>query len=120
MKRLSILLVAILAFSAGSYAVNGNEYNVLWTLNNRSVSQKVSDYVGATPAQTQVLNEIFYASVQRLTDALVEGDKTEAQRALIFNIANVKAVLSKQQFRKYLEILNKTYQQQNVASLTNE
>jgi len=113
MKKLSILLVVMLAFSVNSFAKGGDEYSVLWVLNNRVVSQQISDYVQATPEQAQVMEDINYASVQRLTDALTENDKDEAQKALYFNIANVKSVLSKKQYRKYLEILNKTYYQQN-------
>lgn len=113
MKKLSVLLIAILAFSINSFAKQGNEYNALWALKNRAVADKISDFVKATPDQKDQLSDIYYISVQRLTDALSENDAIAAENALYFNIANVKAVLSKDQFKKYLEILNKTYFERN-------
>lgn len=112
MKRLSILLVGILIFSINSFAKDGDEYNVLWTLKNSATANAIAEYIEATPEQAQIMDNIYYASVQRLTEALSESSKTEAQKALYFNIANAKAVLSPAQFRKYLTILNKTYYNQ--------
>ncbi|MBB4036074.1 hypothetical protein GGR21_001975 [Dysgonomonas hofstadii] len=116
MKRLSILLVAIVAFSISSFAQQGigEQYNVLWVLNNTSTANDIAKYVNASPEQAQEMNNIYYASVQRLTEALTSNSKEKAENALYFNIANVKAVLTPTQYRKYLAILNKTFYSQQV------
>ncbi len=114
MKKLSILLIAIIAFSVNSFSKEGEEYNVLWVMNNASTNEEVAKYVDATPEQARLLEDINYASLERLKDALYVNNKEDAQKALLFNIANVKNVLSPAQYRKYLEILNMTYfNQQN-------
>lgn len=119
MKRLSILVMAIVAFSVSTYA--SSEYNVLWSLNNKKTFEAISSYVGTTPEQEKELRNIFYASSERLRDALVENDKEEAEKALNFNLANVKVILEADQYRKYLKILNITYNQQRQAfSIENE
>jgi len=114
MKRLSILLVAILAISINSNAREGEEYKVLWVLNNTTTANNIAEYVDATSDQAEALSDIYYTSVARLTEALTDNDRVEAQKALYYNIANVKAILSPQQYRKYLTILNATYHNQQA------
>ncbi|HMM03087.1 MAG: hypothetical protein ACK5KN_13370 [Dysgonomonas sp.] len=118
MKRLSILFVAILAFSISSFA--SNDYEVLWVLNNKSTFNTVTDYVQASPAQKEQLGNIFYDSAERLKNALQDNDKEGAWKALAFNLANTKSVLSAQQYRKYLAILNATYQQTQGVLVANK
>lgn len=115
MKRLSILFAAVLLFSISSYAQDGDEYNVLWSLNQKSTQGTVTDYVKASPEQSEQLQKIFYDSTQLLVNALTDNNKNGAQKALYYNIANVKSVLSQKQFRKYLEILNMTYHEQQES-----
>jgi hypothetical protein len=115
MKRLSILFAAVLLFSISSYAQDGDEYNVLWSLNQKSTQGTVTDYVKASPEQSEQLQKIFYDSTQLLVNALTDNNKNDAQKALYYNIANVKSVLSQKQFRKYLEILNMTYHEQQES-----
>ncbi|MDH6307661.1 putative membrane protein [Dysgonomonas sp. PFB1-18] len=119
MKRLSILFAAVLLFSISSYAQNGDEYNVLWSLNQKTTQNTVTDYVKASPEQSEQLQKIFYDSTQLLVNALTDNSKNDARKALYYNIANAKSVLSQKQFKKYLEILNITYhqQQENFTSM---
>jgi len=116
MKRLSILLVAIVAFSVSSFAQQGigEQYNVLWVLNNTSTAKDIAKYVSASSEQAQAMDNIYYASVQRLTEALTDNNKEKAEEALYFNIANVRSVLTPAQYRKYLTILNKTFYSQQA------
>lgn len=107
MKKLSILVMAVFAFSVSSYA--SGEYNVLRSLNNGVALDNVSEYVKANPEQKDKLEDIFYQSAAKLSDALIESDKEAAEHALLFNLANVKHVLSPEQYRKYLTILNDKY-----------
>jgi len=110
MKRLSILILAVVAFSISSYA--SGEYNVLWSLNNDKTFNAITDFVKTTPEQNSELRDIFYNSTERLKEALTNNDKVKAEKALDFNLANAKAILNAEQYRKYLQILNTTYYQQ--------
>lgn len=113
MKRLSILVIAFIAISVSTFANGG--YNVLWSLNNRDTFNSVTEFIGATPKQSEELKDIFYSSTMRLQDALVENSNTEAQKALDFNLANAKSILTPEQYRKYLQILNKIYFEKVVS-----
>lgn len=113
MKRLSILVMAIVAFCISTYA--SGEYNVLWSLNNQKTFYAVTEYVGANDEQSKELRDIFYSSSERLRDALVNNNRADAEKALDFNLANAKAILTPEQYRKYLQILNTTYNQQRES-----
>ncbi|MDU1889433.1 MAG: hypothetical protein E6767_01980 [Dysgonomonas sp.] len=116
MKRLSVLFTALLAFGLSSFA--SNEYNVLWVLNNQTTFNNVANYVDASSEQKQQLSEIFYDAAERLKNALIKNDQNAAMDALYFNLANAKAILSTDQYKKYLTILNKTYiEQQDVFAI---
>ena len=53
MKRLLILVVAVLGLGASSYAQN--DYDVLWVLNNKSTFETVAEYVNATSNQKEYM-----------------------------------------------------------------
>jgi len=113
MKRLLILFAAVLGFGISSYAQN--DYEVLWVLNNNTTFNTVTSYVEASPNQKESLRDIFYDSAEKLKDAMIANDKEAAEKALYFNLANVKSVLSVDQYKKYLTILNATiHNQQNL------
>ena len=104
------MVVAILAFSVSSFA--SNEYNVLWVLNDRTTFNEVAEFIDADYEQKQQLSEISFDSTQRLKEALVENNKDAAMKALYYNLANAKSILSPTQYKKYLSILNTTYKKQ--------
>lgn len=110
MKRLLILFVAIVGFSISSFAER--DYEVLWVLNNKSTFNTVTDYVQASPNQQELMKSIFYDSAEKLKEALIDNDKDAAEKALYFNLVNVKSVLTVDQYKKYLTILNATIHNQ--------
>jgi hypothetical protein len=93
MKRLLILVVAVLGLGASSYAQN--DYDVLWVLNNKSTFETVAEYVNATSNQKEYMRAIFYDSTEKLKSALIDNDKEAAEKALFFNLANVRSVCLK-------------------------
>ncbi|MDR2956523.1 MAG: hypothetical protein LBV43_15730 [Prevotella sp.] len=115
MKKLSVLVIMLLAFTFNSYATG--EYNVIWSLNNGRTFDDISEFVGMTPDQAESLRDISYSSAVKLHDAFVKNDKKEAEKALIFNLVNAKAILTPEQYKKYLQILNVTYKKQQEAPL---
>ena len=77
MKRLLILVVAVLGLGASSYAQN--DYDVLWVLNNKSTFETVAEYVNATSNQKEYMRAIFYDSTEKLKSALIDNDKEAAE-----------------------------------------
>ena len=116
MKKLFISAIAILAFSSVSFA---SDYDFMNKLNNESTFKGLSRYIGADYDQRDALKYIFSETEKK--KAAVERDiadgkatKADLDKVLYFNLANVKAVLSPEQYKDYLVVVNMT--QNNKAS----
>lgn len=109
MKRLFILAVAIFSLGTASYASNG-EYAFLSKLTEKGRFDGLVSYLQADFEQQRYLKEIFELSSKKLQSANVDGQVSEAdvQKALAFNLANTKSVLTREQYKKYLVMLNIT------------
>lgn len=121
MKRLFILAVALFSLSSISFAADGN-YAFLSKLNEKEKFNGLVNYLGADYEQQRYLKEIFELSSQKMEKASRSGadsDK-EGRRALAFNLANTKSVLSAEQYKKYLIVLNMTSINSNNTALVAE
>lgn len=121
MKRLFILAVALFSLSSISFAADGN-YAFLSKLNEKEKFNGLVNYLGADYEQQRYLKEIFELSSQKMEKASRSGadsDK-EVKRALAFNLANTKSVLSAEQYKKYLIVLNMTSINSNNSALVAE
>lgn len=96
MKRLFTAVVALVAFSATSFA--SNNYAVLNKLNDAKVFRGVTRYLGTNSEQDEQLKFVFQESSRKL--------RRDSEKAMSFNLGNVKAVLTPEQYRKYLMVLN--------------
>lgn len=108
MKRFFILGAVILAFGATSFA--SNEYSLFSELNETGKVNALSNYLEATSEQKNYLKEIFARSAKKMEEAVTDGEvsETKAKKAMAFNLANAKHVLSPEQYKKYLIVLNMT------------
>lgn len=109
MKRLFILVAAIFSLSAASFASDG-EYAFLSKLTEKEKFDGLANYLQADFEQQRYLKEIFALSNKKLEAASVDGviSNEDLQKALAFNLANTKSVLSREQYKKYLIMLNIT------------
>lgn len=109
MKRIFILVAAIVALSSTTFAANG-EYSLISKLNETQKVNAISNYLEASYEQKESLKEIFALSAKKMKSAMVDGKLSEAkaQKAISFNLANTKNILSPEQYKKYLVVLNMT------------
>ena len=109
MKRLFILAVAIFSLSSVIFASNG-DYAFLSKLNEKEKFNGLVNYLEADYEQQRYLKEIFELSSQKMERASRSGENSEKEvkKALAFNLANTKSVLSAEQYKKYLIVLNMT------------
>ncbi|PXV63375.1 hypothetical protein CLV62_11492 [Dysgonomonas alginatilytica] len=121
MKRLFILAVALFSLSSISFAADGN-YAFLSKLNEKEKFSGLVNYLGADYEQQRYLKEIFELSSQKMEKASRSGadSEKEVRKALAFNLANTKNVLSAEQYKKYLIVLNMTSINSNNTALVAE
>lgn len=109
MKKLFILGFAFLSFSAVSFASDGG-YAFLSKLNQTNRLQGLAYYLQANPEQQIYLKQIAEMSTKKLAKAQENGSLSdqELQKALAFNLANTKSILTPEQYKKYVTLLNVT------------
>lgn len=107
----SIALMCVV-FTTGAFA--RNNYNVLYKLNDKDTFKSVMRYLQADYSQTNDLMYVFALTEKKL-ESVKEGNEKGMEKALRFNLANAKAVLSPDQYRKYLILLNVSVQNQEMS-----
>lgn len=105
MKKVLVTLLVMVATST-MFAVNNNGYDVFYKLNNQTVLKGLVRYLDASYYQADQLEFIFSMTEDKLNSALNSKNTEKAERAVLFNISNVKVILSEEQYKKYLVMLN--------------
>ncbi len=104
-KILAVILVAF-ASATAAYSMELKDYNVLYKMNENSTFKALVRYLNAGDEQADQLKYIFNLTERKLNYANKKESTIDAERALYFNLGNVKYILSEDQYRKYLIILN--------------
>ncbi len=121
MKRLFTLVAAVIALGSTAFASNG-EYEVISKLNNKKTIEGVSSYLKVNFNQREYMEDIFALSAKKMEKAMVGGvvSDEDAKKALAFNLANMKDILSPEQYKKYLIVLNISVNNMSKNSLLAE
>jgi hypothetical protein len=106
MKKIFSLVVILAAFGASVSAVNPSEYTVFSRLNNESTFNSLARYLNVDYTQADQLKYVFSLTENKLKTAMKADNEVAAEKALRFNLGNAKLVLSEEQYKKYLIVLN--------------
>lgn len=107
MKRLFLLSVFALALVGKSFASEGD---LVSKLDNTKTVERISRYLAADNTQQTDLNYVFDLANKKYQRYMKQGLSAEvaASKALDFSLANTKVVLSKEQYQKFLTLINIT------------
>ncbi len=106
-KNLGLAIMAVL-FASNSFAIGLNERRVFNKLNNESTVNSLSKYLQISQEQKLQLINIFEITSIKLNDALNKEDEIAAEKAVWFNLANSKTILTDGQYRKFVALLDLT------------
>jgi len=113
-----ILVIILIAFSTGAFALRPANYKAVYKLNNETTFDGLIHYLNADEMQADQLKYLFELTENKLRSALKSNDDTKIYKVLMFNVGNAKYILSDTQYRKYLTVLNLTVNTDNVEFLT--
>jgi len=108
MKKIILSVVLVLAVYGNSFAMELNDYKVFSKLNNETTLRSLVRYLDADVEQHSQLKYVFRLTDEKVKNAVSKSDEAEAEMALYFNLANMKHLLSPEQYKKYLVVLNLT------------
>ncbi len=106
MKKILVLIMVLVAISSTTFAINPSDYGVFYKLNNKSTFNSLISYLGADKEQADYLQQVFIVTAEELKNASNTGNNKFAESVLNYNLYNTKCVLSENQYKMYLKILN--------------
>jgi len=109
MKKILILVMIMVATSATTFAVNPTNYEVFNKLNNKSTFKSLISYLGADKEQAEYLKEVFIVTADEFKNASKADNEKLAENVLNYNLRNTKCILSDDQYRMYLKVLNLSF-----------
>ncbi|MDR3651888.1 MAG: hypothetical protein P4L34_02825 [Paludibacter sp.] len=106
MKKILVLVLVMVATSTFTFAINPSDYGVFYKLNNKSTFTSLMNYLGADKGQANYLKEVFNVTADELQNASKTGNDKFADNVVNYNLYNTKCILSDNQYRMYLKIIN--------------
>ena len=119
MKKIILVLAVVFA---GLTSVSANELakaEVFTKLSNESTFRSLVRYLNADAEQAQNLKYVFALTSKKVNTALNKESVVDAEKAIVFNLGNAKHILSAEQYRKYLLVLNMTIQSKGDVYVAN-
>ncbi len=110
-----MIMLASISFSAS--ALELNEYKVFNRLNNESTQKSLAVYLQTSEAQAEMLKTVFEKTGEKMKYAIENENEVAAEKAMWFNLANAKSILTPAQYKKYLVALNLTVHSRNYEVL---
>jgi len=106
MKKILVLVMVMVAISTATFAINPSEYGVFYKLNDKSTFNSLVNYLGADEEQAGYLKQVFNVTTEELKKVSSTGNDKFAECVLNYNLYNTKCVLTDDQYKMYLRVLN--------------
>jgi len=113
-----VLVLVMVAFATSAFALNPGNYKVVYKLNNEPTFNALVRYLDADDSQAEQLKYVFELTENKMRTALKSDNETAVDNVLTFNVGNAKYILSDNQYRKYLVVLNLSVNNTNEEFLT--
>ena len=104
MKKVLVLVLVTIATSA--FAINPGNYKAVYKLNNEPTFDALVRYLDVDETQADQLKYVFQLTENKMKSALKSENELAADKVLLFNVANARYILSDEQYKKYLVVLN--------------
>ena len=101
-----VLVLVMVAFATSAFAINPGNYKTVYKLNNESTFNALVRYLAVDENQADQLKYVFQITENKMKSALKSENELAADKVLLFNVANAKYILSDEQYKKYLVVLN--------------
>lgn len=111
----AIFMLATVSFSAS--ALELNEYKVFNRLSNESTQKSLARYLQTSESQAEMLKTVFEKTGEKMKYAIENENEIAAEKAMWFNLANAKNILTPEQYKKYLVAINLTIHSRNYEVL---
>jgi len=113
-----VLVLVMVAFATSVFAINPGNYKVVYKLNDEPTFDALVRYLNADDTQADQLKYVFELTESKMKTALKSDKEDAVDKVLLFNVGNAKYILSDNQYKKYLTVLNLSVNNDNQELLT--
>lgn len=106
MKKILVVLIAMVTISTSLFANEKSEYDVFNKLNNTVKLHQLARFIDADSDQENQLKLVFKMTQEKINAATASGDASKLENAVKFNISNANHMLSAEQYKKYIVFVN--------------
>ena len=119
MKKMVLTAAAVFGFAVAGVAADKNTVSTKVNVN----TAKLSEYLGLTAAQyddVEAIN-VYFENEMAAADKVSEEKKAnKVRKAVLSNCKLMKETLSKEQYNKYLNVINATMTNKGLNGMINE
>lgn len=120
MKKILVVLAVMVASTTSVFALDTNKYEVFFKLSNTNTFNSLVRFLDINSDQSEHLEMVFSMTEAKMKSALKAKNETAAEKAMYFNLGNVKYVLSEVQYKKYLYFVNVSLNSEYDNQLANK
>jgi len=113
-----VLVLVMVAFATSAFAINPGNYKAVYKLNNEPTFDALISYLEVNETQADQLKYVFQLTENKMKSALKSENELAADNALLFNVGNAKYILTDNQYKKYLVVLNLSINHESEELLT--
>ena len=115
MKKVLVIITVVVAFATSVFAGESSKYTLFSKMNNSKAINGIVQYLEADMDQKSQLQLVLSMTDEKMKLALSEGNEEKAEKALNFNLGNMKILLSEDQYKKYLNLVNVSVNNEEVT-----
>ena len=108
MKKILMVILGVVVTATSAFALDTTKYSVFSKLSNENTFYGLVRYLDVDNSQAEKLEVVFSMTEEKMESALKKNNEAAAEKAMYFNLGNVKSVLSDAQYKKYLTLINAT------------
>ena len=119
MKKMVLTAAAVFGFAVASVAADNNAVSTKVNVN----TAKLSEYLDLSAAQydnVEAINEHFESEMAAADNASDDKKAAKVRKAVLGNCKLMKEALSKEQYSKYLSVINATISNKGLNEMINE
>jgi len=114
-----VLVLVMVAFATSVFAINPANYKAVYKLNDEPTLNSLVRYLNVDDTQADQLKYVFELTENKMKSALKSDNyEVAVYSVLLFNTGNAKYILTPNQYRKYLAVLNLSINENNQELLT--
>lgn len=129
MKRLLVLALAAFGFGAATFAGNSNatttassSNSFIYRMNDATTFNGIANFLKMSYQQKDIMQYVFSEAEKVMREATEKGAsaKEAVEKAIYFNLGNAREVLSREQYIKFVGLINLTVYNDNNGELFSE